>query len=394
MRWMAASCVLVLGCGFGAPRGAPGTDADPGGDGPPGMDATDGMPGDGMSPAPRTRLIDITDAQVAGGPHVAFPLLVSLTESWLRSTSAGGDVASPSGFDIGFFADAAGAVRLAHEIEAYRSDTGTLIAWVRVPALTATSQLFIRYGDPSITTSQEAVAAVWSAGFGAVWHLRDLTDATANANTGTNNGTIAAGGKIGEGRRFDGLNDSVSLGSAASIDDVFTGGGTVEAWFRAAGWGEASKGRILEKGDTSTGETKGWCLSVDNENVSGGILFTHVVTAGDGIGGWNTAAGSVALNAWTHVALVYDQGSTANDPTIYLNGAPAARSEVNVPTGAVASDAAGIARLGNRGAGDRAFNGQLDEVRLSRVSRSPSWIATSYRNQADPAAFYTVGPEL
>jgi len=395
MRWICAPCALVLGCGFSAPRGgAP--DPDAGSDSSTGMDAAiDGTPVDGPPvKGPRVRRIDITDAQVTGGPHTDFPLLVSLTESWLRGTASGGDVASASGFDIGFFADAAGTMRLAHELELYRGETGALVAWVKVPALSPTTELFLRYGDPAIAASQEDAAAVWSNDFAAVWHLQGLGDSTANANAGTDGGSMGAGGQIADGRAFDGMNDLVALGSAASIDDVFTGGGTAEAWVRAAGWGEGSRGRILEKGDTATGETSGWYVSVDNANVSASILFGHVSTTGSRLGAWNTPASSMALNAWTHVAVVYDQGSTANDPSIYINGAAVALSETSSPGGSMASDGAGVARLGNRGAGDRTFNGRIDEMRLSRTARSAEWIATSFRDQADPGAFYTVGPEL
>ncbi len=397
MRWLGVPCAFALGCGFSSPRVGPDAGGDPPDDAA-GMDApTDGMTTDDGPPANpvRTRRIDITDAQVTGGPHTAFPLLVAITAPWLRTTAAGGNVANASGFDLGFFADAAGTMRLAHELEAYRGDTGALLAWVKVPSLSPTSELFLRYGDPAITTSQENVAAVWSNGFAAVWHLSaTLGDATANGNTGASSGTTATGGQIGEARGFDATDDFVDLGSAASIDDVFAGGGTVEAWFRASGWGESSRGKIVEKNDASTGSgVAGWSLGVDDVNVSESILFGHGSTAGSG-GFWNAPAGSVALNKWTHVAVVYDQGSTANNPSIYLDGAAVTVSETNAPGGAMASDASYAGRLGNRVAGDRTFNGRLDEVRLSTSSRSPGWIATSVANQADPDAFYTVGPEL
>jgi hypothetical protein len=397
----AAVSLAAAGCGFSAPSVGPSGDASTGGDA--GGDAItdaapDGMPPDGPAPSPiRTRRIDITDAQVTGGTHTDFPLLVSITAPWLRPTTAGGDVASTSGFDIGFFADAAGTTRLAHEVEVYRSDadSGTLIAWVKVPSLVPSSELYLRYGDPAITTTQESITAVWSNGFAAVWHLSGVfTDSTTNANTGTNSGTAPTGGQIGEARSFDATNDVIAVGTGASIDDLFTGGGTVEAWFRAAGFGEGLKGRILEKGDNGIGETSGWYLSVDNENTAGAMLFGHASTAGAGLGGWNTPASSVALNAWTHVAVVYDKGSTGNDPSIYINGAAMTLTQRASPGGNMVSDGAYTARLGNRGAGDRTFNGRLDEVRLSTSARSPDWIATSHRNQSDPGGFYTVSAPL
>jgi hypothetical protein len=402
MRWIGVPCALAVavviaissGCGFSAPRVDPSADA--GGDAP-GMDAPgDAVPPDGPPASPaRTRRIDIIDARVAGGPHTDFPLLVSITAPWLRTTADGGDVESPSGFDLGFFADAAGTMPLAHELEAYAGDTGALIAWVKLPSLTPASELFLRYGDPAITTSQESVPAVWSNSFAAVWHLRgDLTDSTANANHGTNTGSSSTGGQIADGRSFNGTSNYIDVGSAASLDNLFTGGGTVEAWFRASGWGEDSKGRIFEKGDTSGGnDFSGWMLGVDNVNMTGSVLFGHGSSSGIG-GGWNSSSTSVSLSTWTHVAVVYDQGSASNNPSIFLNGMPASVTESFSPSGAISSDATYGGRLGNRGAGDRTFNGRLDEIRLSRTSRSPDWITTSFRNQSNPDAFYTVGDPL
>src|SRR5512143_1349001 len=43
---------------------------------------------------------------VTGGPHAGFPVLVAISASWLRQVSQGGDVASASGYDIMFSADA------------------------------------------------------------------------------------------------------------------------------------------------------------------------------------------------------------------------------------------------------------------------------------------------
>ena len=39
------------------------------------------------------------------------------------------------------------------------------------------------------------------------------------------------------------------------------------------------------------------------------------------------------------------------------------------------------------------FEGDLDEVRISRVARSAPWIATQFNNESSPGAFYAVGAE-
>ena len=73
--------------------------------------------GDGAG-GERVHRIDVVGT-VTGGPHADFPVLVSVTESWLRDAASGGVVTSSAGYDIRFFADAGGTTRLSYEIERY-----------------------------------------------------------------------------------------------------------------------------------------------------------------------------------------------------------------------------------------------------------------------------------
>ena len=64
------------------------------------------------------------------------------------------------------------------------------------------------------------------------------------------------------------------------------------------------------------------------------------------------------------------------------------------PTGSYVSDASSNLYLGNVADGTRAFSGALDELRLSSVARSPGWLATQFRNQSSPGAFYSISAPL
>ena len=39
------------------------------------------------------------------------------------------------------------------------------------------------------------------------------------------------------------------------------------------------------------------------------------------------------------------------------------------------------------------WDGILDELRVSNIPRSPTWISTEYNNQNDPSSFMSIGPE-
>ena len=381
MRWLGP---LVLGACQFAPGDLPSTG---------GADAgvqADAMvvPGDDApATTARVRRIDLDDAKITGGPHTDFPLLVSLSEAWLRTRANGGEVERADGFDIYFSADLEGETRLAHEVELYAAETGTLVAWVKIPSLVPQTVLYLHHGDTAITTDPSSTAAVWSGGYELVMHLDAIADATGkNVVAGVTSAAVA--GRIGRARGFDGATSRVDAGSATAIDNVFAGGGTAEAWFRAESFGEGGYGRLFDKGNED-----GWSLFVNDADVTRGLGFVHG-SGTTGWGQWNTPASTVSTNTWHHVALVYNKGSSANDPTIYIDGAPVSVAELTAPSGGMVSDGTLTLIAGNRTTLDRTFDGLLDEMRLSSVSRSAGWIATQHRNHADPGTFFTVSAPL
>ena len=363
MRW---ASLLLVGCGFSAslPSGAQ-PDGTPGNEGAPGDSGVDTPNGSTVV----TRQIDVVDGKVTGGPHADFPLLVTAPIT----------AAHPMGFDIAFSADPAGVTKLAHEIERYAP--GELVAWVKVPLLADPTVLYIHYGDASITMTQENRAAVWSAGYAAVFHLTDVTDATTQ-NATTDSGTAGAAGHIAGARAF--TTDRLTAGSANAVDNIFAGGGTAELWFRATAWGGSDLGRVFDKGPSNT--VIGMCHDIVSAAFLVGRSFSN------NPGNWCTPSDSLALNTWTHVAVVYDDGSSANVPVIYINGVAQTVTAEGTPSGTAVSEANATLAIGDRTSGGRAFAGSLDELRLSTVMRSAGWITTAYENQRDPGAFVTIAP--
>jgi hypothetical protein len=82
---------------------------------------------------------------------VDFPVLISLTNTSLKTTGNCGYVQNSNGYDI-IFSDVTQTTRLDHEIEKYDSAAGELVAWVRVPTLSATSDttIYLHYGHGSV----------------------------------------------------------------------------------------------------------------------------------------------------------------------------------------------------------------------------------------------------
>jgi hypothetical protein len=363
----------------------------------------------------------LTLSGVVGGPHVGFPVLVSLVDPDLQAR-----VSSPSGDDIVFRAEDPATCggppvcTLDHEIERWDGATGALVAWVRVPALSDGAVIYMYYGNSQVTSSTEAAAAVWDADYVGVWHLDEPHNAAVNGyrdssrygNHGRGGkGTLAAaptqvaGGIIGAAQHFDaadGTYDFIDGGDDATLH-VAGNQITLEAWVKHDITIDAAHGTPPSVGDTygilnHKGWLDGYRLVLDGASLScpGGSITepclefglpgnTHLLQT--------TQSASLGPNQWHHVVASYD-GATMR---VFVDGV----NRGSLPkTGNVAPsvDDQGMwigqgDQPENQGWSSQ-YEGDLDEVRISRVARSAQWVATEYANERDPGAFHVVGPEV
>src|SRR6185369_3765398 len=206
----------------------------------------------------------------------------------------GGHVANANGYDIGFYADSSGSTKLKWEINSYNPSTGQLIAWVKIPTLSSTTDtsFYLFYGDPSITSDQSDPLNTWDSNFKAVYHLGDGTILTATDSTGGNNGTLinsptAIAGKIsGAVHLVSTSSQYISLANPG--DFPVQTAWTAEGWFKPAT--DANMG--LFWGSTSNNGP-------------------HLILPGNNTwrigfwGGASTEGGSVNLNTWQHIMATF-----------------------------------------------------------------------------------------
>jgi len=320
--------------------------------------------------------ITIDSSKVSGTSDlINFPVLISLTDTALKTTANCGSVQSSNGYDI-IFSDAAQTTRLDHEIEKYDGAAGQLVAWVRIPTLSVENDttIYVHFGHSGVCGSLENPAGVWDSSYKGVWHLHDdFDDSTSNNNDGTNNGTTSGTGKIANSRSFNGSSNYIRVADSASLD--VTSQLTMEAWVRLSNSGNNQK--IV--GKTNSTYTSGYLIGVQTG------LYPEI---------WNSqgtshtfTSGSISSYQWTHLATTW---TTGGNMIGYING-----SQVN-------SIAAGSYNIGTN-AGDLIIGaapwnpdtfevtGRIDEIHISSVARSAGWIQTEYNNQNDPASFYSVG---
>lgn len=387
------------GAGAGAGGTGGGSEAGAGAGGVGGMDGgveAGTLPCDGG--VPENRLIKVAAGKVAGGPHADFPLLVSLTAGWLMEVGMGGSVANLDGSDIHFAEDPEATIPLDHEVEVYAPSTGTLVAWVRIPSLSALTEFYIHYGSCVLGSPQQNPLGVWSA-YGGVWHLNDCHNATTQGNDCVSEGdTVSpAAAQIADGVVFDGDGDSVlNAGSdVAALDDVFSGGGVVSAWINPgrnpSSDGQAGYlGRIVSKAQPMTPTDSGWSFFMDPTG-AGSVMFRQSFSGS--VGHWSASIGDANSGQWHAVAIQYTSVSSADVPEFFVDGLPSGPGMYEIdPAGTPDSDADSDLLIGNLQDGSRTFDGAIDEVRISRGTRAPEWFETEYNNQSDPGGFCTVEP--
>ena len=302
-----------------------------------------------------------------------FPLLVSTTHANWKSTANGGYLGQTDGGDF-LFTAADGVTKLNHEIESYDPVTGQLVAWVRVPSLSSVSDttLFLNYGQAT-AVDQWNPQGVWEANYKGVWHLGEasgnFSDATANANTGTD--YVSASGKtgqIGSGQQFDGTDDRVDM----------TGLTWTPTTFSAEWWINPSTNTDFNQ---NIGAVNGWSAFRCNTSSTGGVYCGTDVT--NRFTPTQLPANTYTAGVWQHIVFTYD----GTQGRFYRNG-----SQVSTAMTMDTPAAWGGFKLGYPNT--NTIDGYLDEVRISNVARSAGWIETEYNNQSAPSSFYAVGTQL
>jgi len=326
------------------------------------------------------KLITIDKTKVSGsGTLPNFPLLISSTDTDLKTTGNGGKVTDADGDDI-IFTSSDGTTKLDHEKEKYTASTGEYIGWVKLPSISPTNNttLYIYYGNSSISTSQENATGVWDTNFKGVWHMHNAsspaTDSTTNANNGTQSGgvTFGATGQINSATSYDGTNDYLNLGETAIVSNTSV--------FSLSAWTKVSALPLIY---TEQSSVNGWVTlqflfygNVDLAVHDGSTWYECIGNTTISDGNWHSVVATFSTSAGMNLYLDgnLDKSCPSSNHTQASSKKPTIRAYY---TGDSTPAAYG--------------SGPIDEVRVSNIARSADWIATEYNNQSSPAAFYGLG---
>ena len=120
-----------------------------------------------------------------------FPVLITLLSDNDLKNHAQND-----GDDL-VFVDSAG-IQLSHEIKTYNSSTGQLIAWVKIPSLSSTTDtVFYLYYGNGASGNQQDISGTWDNNFLMVQHLDEPYGTTAehykDSTSHDHDGTLVGG---------------------------------------------------------------------------------------------------------------------------------------------------------------------------------------------------------
>ena len=284
-----------------------------------------------------------------------FPVLVRLNKDFFDFGNAKAD-----GADLRF--STKNGEPLAYQIDEWDPVGGTAAVWVRIPVIQGNTRQEIKlHWGKADAASESNGKAVFneSNGYLSVFHLGDAAKDEVGSLEVKDTGTTATAGIVGGARHFPG---KAGVSGGDKIATLPTGASphSSEAWFRTStpnstivGWGnEQEYGKVVMQ-------------FISPPRISMDCYFSRGSVASEG---------RIALGEWTHVVHTYQE----NESLVYVNGQLAGSNTKDHVPMAIKSPA----RFWIGGWYDNyTFVGDLDEVRISSVTRPAEWARLQYENQ-------------
>ena len=264
---------------------------------------------------------------------------------------------------------------LKYHIEKFDSKEEIALVWVKAPGISANSNqdfIWMYYGNSSAPDGQES-AGTYDVNHVAVYHLGEKDgnprDATAYGNHATAfTGKLGAPSIAGNGVQFSGSGEHMTIAESESL--TFTKGFTFSVWVRnnqtgkdehLFSWDDGKQYIIIGLDDT-----KAYCsLS------TGGQKFTTPKTM------------VLTPKIWHHLAVTINPEGRI---TICLDGKESGSSNFKGTIPAPATDIF----IASSAKGSNAFAGDMDEIQLSNISRTPEWIKAEFLGQGPDSTLTSV----
>lgn len=262
--------------------------------------------------------------------------------------------AKPDGSDITIETDANSPLPIS--IDEWNPKAQRAAIWVRIPDLRGEQKqtLIVKWGGDGNQHSTDKTVFGTTNGFVSVLHLDDRAIDSVGTLSLRSDGVFSTVGAIGMASRFrkgTGIEATLENGKTLPLGSQSS---TTSAWVRVrkpnatiVGWGrEAAQGKVVMQFRSPAH------INMDCYFSDANIRSTT----------------KAPLSEWINISHVYTKGETR----LYINGRLEA---TNTGRGAPLSIAAGARMWLGGWYGNYDFDGDIDEVRVSNVARSPWWVA-------------------
>jgi hypothetical protein len=261
------------------------------------------------------------------------------------------------------------------EIEAWDPTDEEAWLWVRVPAVSNTTdtRLYLYYdaghadntdyvGEAGDASAQN----VWDDDYVGVWHMSEnpggtppqMVNSKSSLSHGTSHGFMSGSDQVisvvDGSLALDGLNDYLDFGNDVSLD--ITGGITIEAWLTPVDYSGAPD--ALTKGTYDVS----YSLWIRADGTVRFALNNNPLTSD----------ASLVPGTLYHIAATRS-GSTRK---IFVNGT----EDISDNYGLAIGTTSGLLTFST---GSYPYEGQVDELRLSASGRSDAWVKATYENGID-----------
>lgn len=332
---------------------------------------------------PFSRQIILSTEIISAGERVTdFPLLI-------RLHAGNFDFSQSQGSDIRF--SAADGSHLAYEVESWDAQASQAEIWVLLDSIVSDNPvtLNMHWGRPQAPDFSFG-PAVFSA-FGGVWHLQarpnldgEMESPDASPSAAKLTGQVDIQNRSG----------AIGLGAGFKGDQVLTTKGHSALWpernFMVSAWIQLGNIPSTGAGVLSLGDN--YVLRIEP---SGTVRFFYyndsIAGAEPLLGPWVDATtlhsirdSTNAPGNWHLVAAVLSDDSLR----VYIDGVQRAASRARGP---VTYGRGTDLFIGIHGDAEREFpfHGQIDEVRVSGLSRSPTWMKLAYESQKPGSSMLT-----
>ncbi len=253
---------------------------------------------------------------------------------------------------------------LKFHVDAFDLINQLMFIWVKVPNITpgTPEQIWMYYGNASAVPAEESTGT-FDVNQLAVFHIRGdsepLKDSTAYKNSSTfEQGGVEKASIIAAGLAFS-ESTKLSINDSPVLRFDSTAGVSLSAWFKpsADGGGNAT---LFHRSDEA-----GNSLTIATET---GRLSVRLITDGQDIS--LSAFQSLETDSWQQLTVTAGNGQLQ----IYINGVEVGAKAIND------FQLGGKLYVGSQPSGP-SFQGTIDEIRISNVARSSSWVSTLVANQ-------------